>query len=99
MEPNEQDLATGTVQIRHTTEALRPFFSGPIITNGGYDRESAQEAINGGAAELVSFGVPYVANPDLVRRFREGAPLNDPDPSTFYGAGAEGYIDYPSSDG
>ena len=96
MEPNEQDLATGAVQVRDTTEALRPFFSGPIITNGGYNKDSAERAIDVALAELVSFGVPYVANPDLVRRFEKAQPLNDPDPSTFYGTGPGGYIDYPT---
>lgn len=96
MEPNEQDLASGTVQVQRTTDALRPFFGGSIITNGGYDKERAQAAVDSRAAELVSFGVPYVANPDLVRRFQEDAPLNAPDPSTFYGTGAEGYVDYPA---
>ena len=98
MEPNEQDLASGSVQVRHATEALRPFFAGPIITNGGYDKESAKVAIDGELAELVSFGVPFVANPDLVRRFEEDAPLNEPDPSSFYGMGAKGYTDYPALD-
>ena len=95
MEPNEQDLATGTVQIHQTTNALRPFFPGPVITNGGYDKELAQAAINAGTAELVSFGVPYIANPDLVRRFKDGAELTAPDPSDFYSTGPKGYVDYP----
>lgn len=99
MEPNEQDLATGSVQIIRTAEALRPFFAGLIIANGGYNPSTAQAAIDDGSAELVSFGVPYVANPDLVRRFKEGRPLNNPDPSTFYGTGSKGYIDYPPLDG
>ncbi len=99
MEPNEQDLATGTVQIHQTTNALRPFFSGPIITNGGYNKERAKAAIDAGTAELVSFGVPYIANPDLVRRFKNGANLAAPDPSTFYGTGPKGYIDFPPLEG
>ena len=44
----------------------------------------------------MAFGVPYIANPDLGTRFRSGAPLNKPDPSTFYGEGAKGYTDYPT---
>ena len=96
MEPNEQDLTTGTVQIHETTNALRPFFSGPVIANGGYNKKRAEAAINAGTAELVSFGVPYIANPDLVRRFKDGAALAAPDPSTFYGIGPKGYVDYPA---
>lgn len=98
MEPNEQDLATGTVQISRTTEALRPFFTGPIITNGGYGAATGHAAVDAGSAELVSFGVPFVANPDLVRRFKEDQPLSKPDPSMFYGTGPKGYIDYPALD-
>ena len=55
----------------------------------------AQQALAEGA-DLVAFGKPFIANPDLVRRLREGAPLNVPDKATFYGGGAKGYIDYPT---
>jgi N-ethylmaleimide reductase len=76
--------------------ALRRAFSGPYMANGGYDRARADAAIASGAADLVSFGVPFIANPDLPRRLREGAALNPVDPSTFYGGDARGYIDYPA---
>ena len=64
--------------------------------NGGYDRAKAEAAIAGGAADLVAFGSPYIANPDLVERLQQNVPLNAPDVATFYGGGAEGYTDYPT---
>ncbi|HEY4559213.1 MAG TPA: alkene reductase [Lysobacter sp.] len=80
-------------------EALRAKYRGAWIVNNGYDREMAEAAVREGRADAVAFGRAYIANPDLVRRLRENAPLNEPDRSTFYGGGAEGYIDYPSLDG
>jgi N-ethylmaleimide reductase len=68
---------------------------GAWMVNNGYDRTLAEAALAQGA-DLVAFGRPYLANPDLVRRLREGAPLNTPDRSTFYGGGARGYTDYPA---
>jgi N-ethylmaleimide reductase len=76
--------------------AFRACYTGTYIANGGYDRERALTAVESGRADLVSFGVLYLANPDLVERFRTGAPLNPPDRSTFYGGGERGYTDYPS---
>jgi N-ethylmaleimide reductase len=96
MEPNASDLATGTVQIERVVEAFRPAISVPLMANGGFDRRKAQAALDAGAADLVSFGVPFVANPDLPSRFERGAPLNQPDPSSFYGEGPKGYTDYPA---
>jgi N-ethylmaleimide reductase len=78
--------------------ALRAKFSGTWIVNNGYDRAMAEAAVREGHADAVAFGVPFLANPDLVRRFREHAPLNTPDRDTFYGGGAAGYIDYPLLD-
>jgi N-ethylmaleimide reductase len=71
---------------------------GAWIGNNGYDKALAQSRLASGAVDLVAFGVTFLANPDLVRRFREDAPLNNPDPSTFVGGdgGARGYTDYPS---
>lgn len=77
------------------TPALRAAFGGPIIANLGYDRASAERALMRGEADAVSFGAPYVANPDLAERLRTGAPLNEPDRATFYGGGDAGYVDYP----
>jgi N-ethylmaleimide reductase len=74
---------------------MRTTFDGMFILNGGYTAELAESAISEGDTDSVAFGVPFIANPDLVERFRIGAELNPPDPNTFYTAGAEGYIDYP----
>ncbi len=75
---------------------LRAAFAGPFIANGGYDGARAAAAIAAGEAELVSFGRPFIANPDLVSRIARAAPLAVPDPSTFYGGDARGYTDYPT---
>jgi N-ethylmaleimide reductase len=78
--------------------ALRARFNGAWMVNNGYQRQMALDAVASGAADLVSFGRPFVGNPDLVRRLRENAPLNALDTSTLYGGGARGYTDYPALD-
>ncbi len=67
---------------------------GAWMVNNAYDQPLAEQALADGA-DLVAFGKLYIANPDLVERLQSGAPLNEPDKSTFYGGGAEGYTDYP----
>lgn len=74
--------------------ALRRAFRGSYIANNGYDLARAQAALAGGRADLVAFGTPYIANPDLVARLRAGAPLAEADRATFYGGDARGYTDY-----
>lgn len=68
--------------------------TGAWMVNNNYDKALAQRALADGA-DLVAFGKLFIANPDLVQRLRDDAPLNTPDKSTFYGGGAEGYTDYP----
>ena len=80
---------------RAIKELIRDAFGGTIIISGGYDDERAEADLQAGLGHLVAFGRPFLANPDLVTRFREGAPLNDPDPDTFYTPGPKGYTDYP----
>ena len=75
---------------------LRKIYRGIYMTNAGYDQERANAALAAGEADLVAFGMLYIANPDLPERFVQNAPLNTPDPDTFYGGNAEGYTDYPS---
>ncbi|WP_019053848.1 alkene reductase [Sphingobium xenophagum] len=75
---------------------LRPHWRGKIISAGGYDLRTAQEAISAGNADAIAFGRLFIANPDLVERLRAGAPLNAWDRSTFYGGTAAGYTDYPA---
>ncbi|WP_396594256.1 alkene reductase [Brevundimonas sp. R86498] len=75
---------------------MREAFGGPLMLNGGLTKALAQKALDDGRADLVSIGVPVLANPDLVERWDQDAPLNTPDTSTFYGGGAKGYTDYPA---
>lgn len=74
---------------------LRKIWKGVYMTNSGYDMARANAALAGGEADMVSFGVPFLANPDLPARFAKGAPLNTPDQATFYGGNEKGYTDYP----
>ena len=74
---------------------IRQRFGGIYMANLGYDLEKAQAAIASGHADLVSFGTLFLANPDLVARFKAGAELNTPDQDTFYGGDEHGYTDYP----
>ena len=74
---------------------LRPRFNGAYLIGGGLDQKSAEAALAAGRADATVFGGAFLANPDLPERFRQGAPLNAPDQSTFYSPGAQGYTDYP----
>jgi N-ethylmaleimide reductase len=75
---------------------MRAAFKGPFIAAGGFDKGSAERALAEGQADLIAMGRPFLANPDLIERMRRDAPLNAPDPSTFYTPGAQGYTDYPA---
>jgi len=75
--------------------ALKQAFGGVFIANEGFTAATARQAIQGGVADAVAFGVAAIANPDLVGRFRSGSALNAPDPASFYGSGPGGYTDYP----
>jgi len=75
---------------------LRARFQGTYITNGGYTRESGNETLSANEADLVAYGVPFLANPDLPARFATGAALNAPDFTTLYGGDEKGYTDYPA---
>jgi N-ethylmaleimide reductase len=76
--------------------ALRKAFSGAYMANNGYDRDLAFKTLEAGDADLIAFGRPFIANPDLVERLRRNAPLNPLDQNTLYGGAAEGYTDYPA---
>ena len=78
------------------TPDLKKAFGGCLIANEGFTRESAARVIEQGVADAVAFGKAFIANPDLVERFRRKARLNEPDTATFYGAGPHGYTDYPT---
>ena len=77
-------------------QALRQTFNGAYIGNGGYTAELAEQSLAANNSDFIAFGVPFIANPDLPKRFEQGAELNEVDPDTFYGGDAKGYTDYPS---
>lgn len=88
----------GTAAEAEALDRLRALWTGTYIANGDFDAARAAEWIGRGRADAVTFGRPYISNPDLPERFRVGAALNEPDHATFYGGGAEGYTDYPFLD-
>lgn len=75
---------------------LRAGFDGLFVLSGGFDHASAEKALLEKRGDLIAFGRPFLANPDLVARMRKDAPLNAPDMATFYVPGAKGYTDYPA---
>ncbi|MEL6372273.1 MAG: alkene reductase [Pseudomonadota bacterium] len=78
------------------TPHFRSLFDGPLIANGGYTKATAEAALASGEADLIAFGALFLANPDLPERLRGDAPLNKPDPDTFYQGEEKGYTDYPT---
>jgi len=78
---------------------IRARFKGTFIAAGGFDLASAEKVIDEKTADLVAFGRPFLANPDLIARLRQGVALNPPDMPTFYTPGAKGYTDYPVHSG
>ena len=90
----EGDLMSGARELDY--RELKRRFGGIYMANAGYDFARASAALSAGAADLVAFGRLFLANPDLPARFAQGAPLNTPDPDTFYGGDERGYTDYPS---
>lgn len=75
--------------------AMRKLFNGAYMANLSYDKARGNAAIASGHADCVAYGVPFIANPDLVARFAKDAPLNQADSNTFYGGSEQGYTDYP----
>jgi N-ethylmaleimide reductase len=96
VETSQASPPQGLDHVGGPTALSRSAFSGTIITNGDYTRATAEETIAAGKADLVAFGRPFLANPDLPERFRLGAPLNEGDQDTFYGGEEGGYTDYPT---
>ncbi|WP_324281549.1 alkene reductase [Cyanobacterium aponinum UTEX 3221] len=98
MEASEMDLQNENA-IPSVLDTFSGFYNGTIITNGGYDKTKADKAISSQKASLVSFGRPFIANPDLVERLAINAPLTEVNMKTLYGQGnhnaEEGYTDYP----
>lgn len=85
--PSEQDKAL--------LSELRERYSGFYMANGGFDAATGAEAIREHKADAISYGRPFIANPDLPKRYKLNAELNEPDEDTFYGGGKKGYTDYP----
>ena len=81
--------------IKNVAKHFRPLYHGTLIINKSFDKEKAIKVLSDGDADLVSFGVPFIANPDLVDRYKQNAELNEADTNTFYTPGAKGYTDYP----
>ena len=77
---------------------MRAHYSGVIALNSDYLGDSGQARLDAGIADAITFGRPFLANPDLVARISAHADLNEPDSATFYTQGAEGYTDYPTLD-
>lgn len=92
---SEPDWAGGTPYSDEFRQRVRDAFDQTIIAAGGYTAEKAERNIKSGYIDAVAFGRDYIANPDLAERIREGAPLNEQHPQSFYGGGTEGYTDYP----
>jgi N-ethylmaleimide reductase len=86
-------------QLGDVLTPARKRFKGVLVANMGYEADAANAAIRSGAVDAVAFGRSFLANSDLPDRLRRGAPLNEPDPSTFYTAGPVGYTDYPTLGG
>ena len=89
-------LGGGTVDDALLAE-VRARWTGTLIVNGGYDAARAEAVLEGGLADLVAFGAPFIANPDLPDRLRLGLPLAAPDPATFFSGDARGYTDWPAA--
>jgi len=98
VEPYEFDPSSEGFQdgVEPIAQLMRENFNGPFMINMGYTKETGNRVIQEGRADLVSFGVPFLANPDLPARFRRDAELNEPDHSTFYGGDETDFTDYPS---
>lgn len=95
---NEPDWAGGDIQLTDEFRAAmrQRFANGAVIFCGHYTAERTEKLIEKGLGDGAAFGRPYIANPDLVTRFRQNANLNEPDPATFYGGDECGYTDYPT---
>lgn len=76
-------------------QAIRKNFAGALILSGGYDAAKAEHDLQAKKADLIAFGRPFISNPDLVGKLKEGRPLREADAKTFYTPGEKGYIDYP----
>ena len=97
--PNDHTSAEADMQSgERIVASMREAFDGPFIANGNFSPAEAAEWVGSGRADAVAFGRMFIANPDLPARIASDGPYNDADQATFYGGGAEGYVDYPTLD-
>lgn len=89
------DVSEVPYAVTEIAKHFRPIYKGLLMINKGFTKETGNKIIEDGYADMVAYGVPFIANPDLVARFEKNAPLNMPDPSTFYTFTEKGYNDYP----
>jgi 2,4-dienoyl-CoA reductase-like NADH-dependent reductase (Old Yellow Enzyme family) len=89
------DGTFGRTDVPRISPEIRKVFKAPLILNSDFDAEKGQEALDSGVADAIAFGRPFIANPDLPRRLREGLPLTRDVAATWYSQGPEGYVDYP----
>lgn len=85
-----------SAESRSLFQWMRRLWRGVYVANGGYNRVTGESAIRLGGADAIAYGRAFLANPDLPERLKRGAPLNEPNPATFYGGTEEGYTDYPA---
>jgi 2,4-dienoyl-CoA reductase-like NADH-dependent reductase (Old Yellow Enzyme family) len=91
------DGTFGKTDVPKLSPAIRKVFKGVLVLNSDFDTlDKAQAELDKGDADAISFGRPFIGNPDLVERLRDGAPLAQDNPRTWYSQGPEGYIDYPA---
>lgn len=89
------DGTFGSTDVPRLSPLIRKHFKGPLVLNSDYNLERAKADLDSGLADAISFGRPFLANPDLVERLRSHAPLNQDRMETYYSQSADGYIDYP----
>jgi N-ethylmaleimide reductase len=89
------DGTFGRTDVPKISPEIRKVFKAKLILNSDFTAEKAQEALDGGVADAIAFGRPFISNPDLVRRLREELPLTADVAPTWYSQGPEGYVDYP----
>ncbi|HKX92698.1 MAG TPA: alkene reductase [Sphingomicrobium sp.] len=93
---HHRPTSAGAIPTPPVSPAMRAIYSGKILLNGDYDGPSARARMTEGIADAISFGRPFISNPDLVHRIAIGAALSPGDVATFYSGGAAGYVDYPA---
>jgi len=91
-----QPTSAGSIPTAPVSPAMRPLYSGKIAVNSDYDGPSARARLAEGIVDAISFGRPFISNPDLVERLKAGAPFAAGDTHTYYRGGASGYTDYPT---